>query len=169
MSFVCPVLSRNRSGDGGGRGREQGWVTCSSWSGSLSLPLSSAMPRYYCNGLFAYAIWGPSVEFLSLGILSWGLKMLAPQARQSMGFPRQEYWSGLPFPPPEDLPDSEIKPRSLASAAASRIAGGFFTTEPLGKPTCSPSYYTTQPIILRMRARRIQTRDLERSLWFHCE
>ena len=73
--------------------------------------------------------------------------MLAPQAPRSMGFPSQEYWSGLPFPPPGDLPDPEIKPRSLALPGASCIAGGFFTTEPLGKPMCSPSYYSTQPII----------------------
>ena len=37
---------------------------------------------------------------------------VAYQAPLSMGFPRQEYWSGLPFPPPGDLPDPEIKPRS---------------------------------------------------------
>ena len=40
-----------------------------------------------------------------------------------MGFPRQEYWSGLPFPPPRDLPDPGIKPTSPA------LAGEFFTTE----------------------------------------
>ena len=49
----------------------------------------------------------------------------------SMGFPRQEYWSGLPFPPPEDLPDPGIKPMSPVSPA---LAGRFFTTEPPGKP-----------------------------------
>ena len=43
----------------------------------------------------------------------------------SMGFSRQEYWSGLPRPLPGDLPDSEIKPQSLMSPA---LAGGFFTT-----------------------------------------
>ncbi|CAI9164456.1 unnamed protein product [Rangifer tarandus platyrhynchus] len=42
-----------------------------------------------------------------------------------MGFSRQEYWSGLPFPPPGDLPDPGIKPGSLTSPA---LAGGFFTT-----------------------------------------
>ena len=46
-----------------------------------------------------------------------------------MGFPRQEYWSGLPSPPPEDLPDPAIEPVSSA------LAGGFFTTEPARKPT----------------------------------
>ena len=41
-----------------------------------------------------------------------------------MGFSRQEYWSGLPFPSPGDLPDPGIKPASLTSPA---FAGGFFT------------------------------------------
>ena len=41
----------------------------------------------------------------------------------SMGFPRQEYWSELPFRPPGDLPDPGIEPASLASPA---LAGGFF-------------------------------------------
>ena len=40
---------------------------------------------------------------------------------------RQEYWSGLPFPLPGDLPDPGIEPASLVSPA---LAGGFFTTEP---------------------------------------
>ena len=43
----------------------------------------------------------------------------------SMGFSRQEYWSGLPCPPPEDLPGPGIEPVSLMSPA---LAGGFFTT-----------------------------------------
>ena len=47
------------------------------------------------------------------------------QAPLSMGLSRQEYWSGLLCPPPGDLPDPGIKPRSLTSPA---LAGGFFTT-----------------------------------------
>ena len=43
----------------------------------------------------------------------------------SMGFSRQEYWGGLPFPPPRDLPDLGIEPASLMSPA---LAGGFFIT-----------------------------------------
>jgi len=42
-----------------------------------------------------------------------------------MGFSRQEYWSGLPFPPPGDLPDPGIEPTSLVSLA---MTGRFFTT-----------------------------------------
>ena len=41
-----------------------------------------------------------------------------------MGFPRPEYWSGLPFHPPGDLSDPEIESRSPA------LTGGFFTAEP---------------------------------------
>ena len=47
------------------------------------------------------------------------------QAPLSMGFPRQEYWSGLPFPSPGDLPNPGIEPTSLRSPA---LAGRFFTT-----------------------------------------
>ena len=42
-----------------------------------------------------------------------------------MGFPRQEYWGGLPFPPPGDLPESGIEPMSLTSPA---LSDRFFTT-----------------------------------------
>jgi len=44
---------------------------------------------------------------------------VALQAPPSMGFPRQEYWSGLPFPSPEDLPNPGIKPRLPALQADS--------------------------------------------------
>ena len=53
------------------------------------------------------------------------------QAPLSMGFSRQEYWSGLPFPTPGDLPNSEIEPTSLASPA---LAGKFLTTVPCWIP-----------------------------------
>ena len=49
----------------------------------------------------------------------------------SMGFSKQEYWSGLPFPPPEDLSDPGIEPVSPAVPA---LAGGFLTTSTFGKP-----------------------------------
>ena len=56
---------------------------------------------------------------------------VAHQAPLSMGFSRQEYWSGLPCPPPGDLLDPEIEPMSLTSPP---LAGGFFTIAPPGKP-----------------------------------
>ena len=45
---------------------------------------------------------------------------VAHQAPPSMGFSRQEYWSGLPFPSPGDLPDSGIEPRSHALQAENK-------------------------------------------------
>ena len=56
---------------------------------------------------------------------------IAHQAPLSMGFPRQEYWSGLPFPSPGDLPTTGIEPMPPESPV---LAGGFFTTEPPVKP-----------------------------------
>ena len=50
---------------------------------------------------------------------------VAGQAPLSMGFSRQEYWSGLPCPPPGDLPNPGIQPASLMSPA---LTSGFFTT-----------------------------------------
>ena len=50
---------------------------------------------------------------------------VAHQAPVSMGFPRQEYWSGLTYPLPGDLSNPGIKPTSPESLA---LAGGFFTT-----------------------------------------
>ena len=60
--------------------------------------------------------------------IAMGLQRVARQAPLSMGFPRQEYWSGLPCSPPGDLPDPGIEPVSPA------LAGRFFTTEPPRKP-----------------------------------
>ena len=63
---------------------------------------------------------------------------LPPQGLEPTGTPlsmelsRQEYWSGLPVPPPGDCPNSGIKP---ASPVAPALAGWFFTTAPLGSPT----------------------------------
>ena len=55
----------------------------------------------------------------------------AHQAPLSMGFSRQEYCSGLPFPSPGDLPDPGIEPTSPVSPA---LESGFFTPELPGKP-----------------------------------
>ena len=56
------------------------------------------------------------------------LGTIAHQAPPSMGFSRQEYWSGLPFPSAGDLPNPGIKLRSP------ELAGGFFNAEPPGIP-----------------------------------
>ena len=74
------------------------------------------------NGMVAWLIILSCVQFF---VTPW---TVAHQAALSMGFSRQEYLSGLPFPPVGDVSDPGTTPASLA------LAGGFFTTEPLGKP-----------------------------------
>ena len=58
---------------------------------------------------------------------------VAHQTSLSIGCSRQKYWSGLPFPPPGDLPDPGINPSSLCLL---HWQVDFFTTEPPGKPIC---------------------------------
>ena len=64
-------------------------------------------------------------------------RTVAHQAPLSMGLSWQEYWSGLPFPPPGDLPDPGNEPASPV------LAGRFFTTEPPGKPKHSDTLLYT--------------------------
>ena len=72
-------------------------------------------------GLHA-CVWAQSQNSIWLFATLW---TVARQAPLSVGSSRQEYWSGLPCPPPEDLSDPGIKAKSLTSPA---LAGGFFTT-----------------------------------------
>ena len=65
---------------------------------------------------------------------------VARQAPLSVGFPSQEYWSGLPFLSPGDLPNPGLEPESPA------LAGGFFTTEPPGKPILSRNFHYSSTI-----------------------
>ena len=58
-------------------------------------------------------------------------RTVALQAPLSTGFSSQEYWSGLSFPPPGDLPNLGVESAFLVSPA---LAGGFFTTESPGEP-----------------------------------
>ena len=64
-------------------------------------------------------------------------------------FPRQEYWSGLPFPPPGDFPNPGIKPTSPA------LAGGFFATAPPGNAYRYVTLYIYPPHTHTLRHKRI--------------
>ena len=79
-------------------------------------------------------------------------RTVAHQALLSMGFSRQEYWRGLPFPPPGDLPDPGIKCTSPA------LAGGFFTTEPPGKPSsnCLHDYKLNKRTVVLSHYKQIE-------------
>ena len=73
-----------------------------------------------------------------------------------MEFSRQEYWSGLPFPPPGNLTDPGIK---LESPASPVLAGGFFTTEPFGartnKGNLEINYLYFQILLIRVMRPRV--------------
>ena len=72
-----------------------------------------------------------------------------------MGLSWQEYWSGLPFPPPGDLPDPGIEPMSPA------LAGEFFITEPPGKPVTYELDTIITPILqIRKQTQRNKCRLL---------
>ena len=79
-------------------------------------------------GVTCLCVHARSLTCVQLFVTPW---TAAHQAPLSVGFPRQEYWSGLPFPSPGDLPDPGIEPRSPVSPV---LAGRFFTTAPPGKP-----------------------------------
>ena len=70
---------------------------------------------------FAYLFVLICFSCVRLFVTPW---TVAHQAHLSMGFSRHKYWSGLPGPPPGDLPDPGIEPSFLMSPA---LAGGFFT------------------------------------------
>ena len=73
------------------------------------------------------------------------------------GISRQEYWHGLPFPPPGDLPNPGMQPVSLTFPA---LAGRFFTTEPPGKPH--------QPwVSLSLDKGKIENWPLDLATWSH--
>ena len=84
---------------------------CSSFSHKLHYLISSNSPSYLLHKIFN------NVKLLSrvrLFVIPW---TVVHQVPLSMGFSRQEYWSGLPFPSPGDLPDPGIEPRSPALQA----------------------------------------------------
>ena len=97
-------------------------------TGSQELKPSSALPRgrfFLSMSLVVVAAAISSLGPVRLFATPW---TVACQAPLSMGCPRPECWSGLPFPSSGDLPNPGMEPESPA------LAGRFFTTEPPGKP-----------------------------------
>ena len=76
-----------------------------------------------------------SLSRVQLFVTPWTVAYEAPP---SMGFSRQEYWSGLPFPSPGDLPNPEIKPRFPA------LQAGTLPSKPPGKNSCNSTRTKTQ-------------------------
>ena len=96
--------------------------------GDKSVPCrASKVPKHYALKWMSVACSVLSDSYRSHGLL-------ASHVPLSVGCPRSEYWSGLPFPPLGSLPNSGIKPMSPVSPA---VAGRFFTNELPGKYLCS--------------------------------
>ena len=87
--------------------------------------------------MFSVVFW--SLTPVLLFVTSW---TVACQAPLSKGFPREEYWSGLPFPSPWILFNPGVEPTSPA------LAGGLFTAEPPGKPCCFILVFTNITVII---------------------
>ena len=98
----------------------------SSEGSTCSLTPSSKIPGQLASSVRVY-VFNCSVVSNSFFVTLW---TIAHQASLSMEFSSQEYWSGLPFPIPGDLPDPGIEPASLASPT---LAGRFFTSLPPGQ------------------------------------
>ena len=102
------------------------------WSISSFSMIPKILERVWKNlykSLFLINILCVGTQLLSPVQLFLTLWTVAHQPPVSMGFSRQEYWSGLPCPPPGDVPYPGVEPVSPTSPA---VAGGFFTTEPSG-------------------------------------
>ena len=90
------------------------------WDFGISLSLSG-INSFLRNSFSVHVCMLSHLSSVQLFAMLW---TVARQAPLSMGFSRQDYWSGLPWPPPGYLPDPRIEPSSLMSAA---LAGRFFT------------------------------------------
>ena len=90
------------------------------------LPIYMCVMGHYVKFFFFSIVW--VLSYLSHVQLCETLWTVAHQAPLSIGFSRQEYWSGLPYPPPRDLPNPRIEPRSPALQVDS------LPSEPPGKP-----------------------------------
>ena len=108
----------------------------------------SPFPQKHIYTYFPY-------NFRSSGLLNYIQLFCHPwaithQAPLSMGFPRQEYWSGFPFPSPGDLLNPGIKLMSPA------LAGRFFTTQPARKPHSETQIHIklVQHLVIWMNTRK---------------
>ena len=93
------------------------------WKPQMAAELAKAPPGWKWK-------WKVKVKSFSCAWLLTTPSTGTYQAPQSMGFSRQEYWSGLPFPTPRDLPNPGIKPESPA------LQTDTLPSEPIGKPKC---------------------------------
>ena len=106
------------TGSSPGSSEEQGQVP-----GIDNLEVMPPLPAFSLPLVDCFFLCAQTLSCVQLFATPWTVVCQAPL---SMGFSGQEYWSGLPCPPPGDLTDPGIEPESPA------LAGGFFTAEPPG-------------------------------------
>ena len=115
MVQFCGVILGNRERLG-----VPGSVPSRKWTGQ-DFP-DGAVARFQASNAFYHACVLSHFSRVQFFATLW---TIARQTPLSMGFSRQEYWSGLPHPPPRDLPGPGTEPVLLTSPA---LTGGFFTT-----------------------------------------
>ena len=120
-----PRRTRAVHGSGSSPGEEIGYPLQYSWASLVTQMVHN--PPAMCLIFLAFVAVAQSLSYVRLFVTPW---TAACQASLSLGYSRQEYCSGLPFPLSGELPDPGIEPKSSVPA----LAGGFFTTEPPGKP-----------------------------------
>ena len=108
------------------------WTSFHSSSGTLSIRYLSLYLSIYHAQLLSH---------IGLFLIPWSI---ARQVPLSMRFPRQEYWSGLPFPSLGDLPNPGMEPKSPA------LAGRFFTKVSPGKPTIVKNKFLSHAMIKKV-------------------
>ena len=122
------------------------WAQHQETGSSSATCQSCGLQKAVCFLLGLVVIWGPVIEVWGCGEIQVRMKVkvlvahssptlcdptnCSPPGPSVHGFSQQEYWRGLPFPSPGNLPDPGMEPGSLASPA---WAGRFFTTAPPGK------------------------------------
>ena len=96
-------------------------------------------------------VWSLSCVWLFCNPMDYTRQVLL-----SMEFSRQEYWSGLPFPSPGDLPDLGIEPVSP------ELAGRFFTAEPPGKSVIGKRMHVISPGLSPQKSRKVYNQEVNR-------
>ena len=123
---------------------ERKWACLNLFSGAQDSVLSLSCFHYPAASgtqlLSEWSEWSHSV--VSDSATPW---TVAHQAPPSVGFARQEYWSGLPFPSPGDLPDPGIEPRSPALQADALPSDPPGEPQSLGLPNPLSSYSSSHP------------------------
>ncbi|CAI9168966.1 unnamed protein product [Rangifer tarandus platyrhynchus] len=111
-------------------------LKCRFWLAGLGGASDSAFVTHSRGATAAGPCFDCVLSRVRLFVTPWTLTC---QALPSLGFSKQEYWGGLPFPPPGDRHKPGIATRPPATSA---LEGGLFTTKPAGKPTALVGFTT---------------------------